>query len=234
MEYGEVFTPIRIVKFMLDQDGIYEAVNDLTKRFLEPSAGEGVFLVEILKRRLKIVKSKFNDTLNQYENYALLALSSIYGVELLEDNTQACVMNLYESFSEEYKKIAKSYDKSPKPSVLKSARVIISANIEQGNFLTRKKPDGTPLYFSEWKPLNIRSSTQTIIIIRTHYSLDDIYSNVIRPDGNHLCFEAATKGHQISIDEWLGIDGEQIEESKIFRFAECPIKSVYLEKLKEI
>ena len=51
-KHGEVFTPQRIVKMMLDQPGIKEACESLTATFLEPSAGEGAFLVEILTRKL--------------------------------------------------------------------------------------------------------------------------------------------------------------------------------------
>ena len=47
-DIGEVFTPQRIVDLMLDQPEITARVNDLKTTFLEPSAGEGVFLVEIL------------------------------------------------------------------------------------------------------------------------------------------------------------------------------------------
>ena len=48
---GEVFTPQKTVDFMLDQPEIKAKVNSLTATFLEPSAGEGAFLVEILKRK---------------------------------------------------------------------------------------------------------------------------------------------------------------------------------------
>ena len=47
---GEVFTPRRIVELMLDQPEITAKINDLSATFLEPSAGEGAFLVEILRR----------------------------------------------------------------------------------------------------------------------------------------------------------------------------------------
>lgn len=49
-DVGEVFTPKRTVEFMLDQPEITAKINDLPATFLEPSAGEGAFLVEILRR----------------------------------------------------------------------------------------------------------------------------------------------------------------------------------------
>ena len=54
-KHGEVFTPKRIVNKMLDIPEIKEACENLTTTFLEPSAGEGAFLVEILERKLKMV-----------------------------------------------------------------------------------------------------------------------------------------------------------------------------------
>ena len=50
-DYAEVFTNEREVKAMCDliPEDMY---SDLTKTFLEPACGEGVFLIEILKRKL--------------------------------------------------------------------------------------------------------------------------------------------------------------------------------------
>ena len=56
--HGEVFTPKRIVKLMLDQPGVREASETLDKTFLEPSAGEGAFLVELLKQKMAVALSK--------------------------------------------------------------------------------------------------------------------------------------------------------------------------------
>lgn len=53
-DHGEVFTPRRIVNLMLDQPEITTKINDLHATFLEPSAGEGAFLVELLKRKLQV------------------------------------------------------------------------------------------------------------------------------------------------------------------------------------
>ena len=57
-DIGEVFTPQKTVDFMLDQPEIKEKVNSLTATFLEPSAGEGAFLVEILRRKMEYAKSQ--------------------------------------------------------------------------------------------------------------------------------------------------------------------------------
>lgn len=92
-KYGEVFTPSNIVKDMLDllptkDDGRTLILNEKTKAeksyisstFLEPSCGDGNFLVEILNRKLKCVSE------SSFDHDVLLALSSIYGVDIQADN----------------------------------------------------------------------------------------------------------------------------------------------------
>ena len=84
---GEVFTPQKTVDFMLDQPEIKAKVNSLTATFLEPSAGEGAFLVEILKRKLLYAKTQANGK-KDLQNKFLQALSTLYGIELMEDNVE--------------------------------------------------------------------------------------------------------------------------------------------------
>lgn len=52
-ERGEVFTAEREVKAMCDLIPENEIWSDITKTFLEPSCGNGNFLVEIFGRKLK-------------------------------------------------------------------------------------------------------------------------------------------------------------------------------------
>src|SRR5690554_2365933 len=73
-KHGEVFTPKRIVNKMIDLPGIREACYNLTSTFLEPAAGEGIFLSEILNRKLKMVIKNYGENITKYENYSLLAL----------------------------------------------------------------------------------------------------------------------------------------------------------------
>lgn len=49
-KHGEVFTPLGWFRKMLNAEGVKEACENLTTTFLEPVAGEGNFLVAILKR----------------------------------------------------------------------------------------------------------------------------------------------------------------------------------------
>lgn len=149
-DLGEVFTPKKIVDLMLNQPEITAKINDLHATFLEPSAGEGAFLVELLKRKLNVAKAQ-SKNVKEMQNNFLLALSTLYGIELMEDNVEMLVMNMSNAFQQIYYHTFDLQDQDIK--VIKSANVIISANMAQGNALTRKTDTGEPIIFSEWKSL---------------------------------------------------------------------------------
>ena len=87
-DHGEVFTNEREVNAMLDL--VKHETERIDSRFLEPACGNGNFLAEVLKRKLKIVDERYNTNQSDWERYAVIAVSSIYGVEILEDNAQEC------------------------------------------------------------------------------------------------------------------------------------------------
>lgn len=74
---GEIFTPTLLVQQMLERLP-QELFTNPTKTFLDPSCGDGQFLGEVLIRKLENGIS--------FET----ALSTIYGVELMEDNVKLC------------------------------------------------------------------------------------------------------------------------------------------------
>lgn len=224
-KHGEVFTPKWMVKIMLDQPEVKKACNELETTFLEPAAGEGVFLVEILRRKLKMVSKKYNDTLKQYENYALLALTTIYGIELLEDNAQICTQNLFEVFSDMYTNQILYHSGKKSRKVTESAKVIISANIAQGNFLTQEASDGKDIVLSEWHPKYRKSS---IDVIRTEYTLTDILEKVTKTKG--LLYSKKEKPLQIS---FFDSPEDPEEVYKQYRYFFVPIVDVYKEETEE-
>lgn len=87
-DHGEVFTAEREVKAMCDL--VADECLRINSRFLEPACGDGNFLAEILTRKLSVVKSKYKKSAHDYERNAILALASIYGVDILSDNAAAC------------------------------------------------------------------------------------------------------------------------------------------------
>lgn len=105
-DHGEVFTNEREVKAMCDL--VKQETERIDSRFLEPACGEGAFLTEILRRKLAVVKNKYGKSPFDYERYAVLAITSIYGVDILEDNTEICRQKLFEIWNMEYTANAKS------------------------------------------------------------------------------------------------------------------------------
>ena len=150
-DHGEVYTAEREVKAMCDL--VSDECNRIDSRFLEPACGDGNFLAEILTRKLAAVKKKYKKSVIDYEKNALLAVSSIYGVDILADNVAACRERLFKMWRKEYKFVVKTaYSEDTE----KSIRFILSKNIVCGNALTLMCVDengidtDTPIIFSEW------------------------------------------------------------------------------------
>jgi len=90
-DHGEVFTHEREVNAMLDL--AKQETERIESRFLEPACGSGNFLVEVLRRKLEVVKTRYKKNQLDYERNAVIAISSIYGVDLLEDNIEEFGLN---------------------------------------------------------------------------------------------------------------------------------------------
>lgn len=104
-EHGEVFTAEREVKAMCDL--VKQETERIDSRFLEPACGTGNFLTEILARKLAVVKSEYGRSPLEYEKYSLLAVSSLYGVDIMADNVETCRERLYKQWDKQYKAVCK-------------------------------------------------------------------------------------------------------------------------------
>lgn len=144
-DHGEVFTNEREVNAMLDM--VKQETERIDSRFLEPACGNGNFLTEVLRRKLEVVKARYSKNLSEYEKYAFVAVGSIYGVELLQDNAQECRERLFNIVSKAYAKQAK---KTPNPRFLPAIEYVIGRNILCGDALSLKDSTGSPIIFSEW------------------------------------------------------------------------------------
>ncbi|MCB4716199.1 methylase [Limosilactobacillus fermentum] len=148
--HGEVFTPKWMVQKMLAEPAIQAKLQDLHATFLEPSAGEGAFLVEILHQKLNYVDQTASKT--NWPKQALWALMSIYGIELLQDNLikartamMEVVINHYQAVMQ--KKLTSSTD------FYKAVKFVIHTNIVQGNTLEYTNKEGQLIEFSHWWPV---------------------------------------------------------------------------------
>lgn len=144
-DHGEVFTAQREVNAMLDL--VKPETERIDSRFLEPACGEGAFLTEILRRKLAVVKSRYGKNPYDYERYAVVAVTSIYGVELLQDNVEACREKLFAIWDEEYTANMKS---EASDACREAVRFILRKNILCGDALTLLQADGSPIIFAEW------------------------------------------------------------------------------------
>ena len=105
-DHGEVFTAEREVNAMLDL--VKQETERIDSRFLEPACGTGNFLAEILRRKLNVVKSRYGKHRPDYERYGVIAITSIYGVDILPDNVLECRNRLFDIWNKEYIKYCKS------------------------------------------------------------------------------------------------------------------------------
>ncbi len=150
-EHGEVFTAEREVKAMCDL--VKQETERIDSRFLEPACGDGNFLAEVLSRKLAFVKKKYKKSAYDYERNSLLAVSSIYGVDILLDNVIACRERMFEIWDKEYKVVCK---KECNDDTREAAKFILNRNIVCGNALSLRCVDekgidtNEPIVFSEW------------------------------------------------------------------------------------
>ena len=150
-DHGEVLTGKREVNAMLDL--VKHETERIEARFLEPACGRGNFLTEILERKLHVVESRYKKSQLEYERNAVLAVSSIYGVDLLEDNVHECRKRLYDIFNEKYTSLFKG---GAKEQCRESVAYILERNIIWGDALTLKTggDNPKPIVFSEWSLVN--------------------------------------------------------------------------------
>lgn len=126
-KFAEVYTPNWVVKDMVALTNA--AVVSTT--ILEPACGNGNFLVEILRQKLNNSKN---------DNDALTSLSSLYGIDIQDDNVEECKQRLTETFLQYYPNIDSTV-----------IRDILDKNIVCGNFLTKRYyKDGKELDKTIW------------------------------------------------------------------------------------
>ena len=141
--FGEVFTPVKVVKKMCNLIPI-ETWQDITKTFLEPACGNGNFLVEILTRKLKYCKN---------DNDKIIALQSIYGIDILQDNIEASKKRLKKKLKNIIGVDALYIDE------------ILNKNIQVGDSLKGKDKNGDDLIFINWQKRQENGDFETFTLL---------------------------------------------------------------------
>ena len=91
-DFGEVFTKPETVRDMLDL--LPPDVFMPEKTFFEPCCGEGVFLLEILRRKFAKCRCRKDYT---------AAISSVYGMDIQADNVEICIRNIIALCEEQFR-----------------------------------------------------------------------------------------------------------------------------------
>lgn len=142
---GEVFTNEREVNAMLDL--VKQETERIDSRFLEPACGNGNFLIEIIRRKLEVVKSRYKQSQWEYEKNTLIAVMSIYGVDIMADNVLECQKRLFDYVYKEYKSLFKT---KINENFLQIVDFVLNKNILCGDALSMKTNRDIPIVFAEW------------------------------------------------------------------------------------
>jgi hypothetical protein len=184
-EHGEVFTNEREVNAMLDL--VKHETERIDSRFLEPACGNGNFLAEVLHKKLCVVDQRYSKSQVEWERYAIIAVSSIYGVDILEDNTIECQERLFDIFTKAYISL---FGTNCKTEMFKSIKYILKRNILWGDALYFINPiSKKPIVFSEWSMIN-----ETLIKRR-----DYVFKFLVEKTHQFSLFN--DEGHEAAIDE---------------------------------
>lgn len=199
-DHGEVFTAEREVKAMCDL--VKQETERIDSRFLEPACGDGNFLAEILTRKLAVVRKKYRKSFIDYEKNSLLAVSSLYGVDILADNVEACRERLYKIWAKQYKSVCKN---DCNEDVHKSIRFILERNIVCGNALTLKCVDNSgndttePIIFSEWAFITGMN------LQRSDYTFDELLNRDSTKSDTQLSLENCTQDDEgVFLEKHIG------------------------------
>lgn len=130
---------------MLAEPAIQAKLHDLDATFLEPSAGEGAFLTEIVDQRIDYVDRL---GMQDWKLHALQGLSTIYGIEFLDDNLMICRQNMVQVVEDHY---TPNFGLLLDMDFLTQAEAIIKSNVVQGNTLTHKTKNDDWITFKHWQ-----------------------------------------------------------------------------------
>jgi hypothetical protein len=186
--HGEVLTGKREVDAMLDL--VKQETERIDSRFLEPACGNGNFLVPILERKLAVVEKRYDKSQLDFERYAVLAVSSIYGIDILEDNIRQCQNRLYGVFDGNF--YSRLFKTRARNKCREAVRFILERNIVWGDALTLKTvgENPAPIVFSEW----------ALVSGSKFKRRDFAFHDLTRPDDVHELFLFETKKSFVKSD----------------------------------
>ena len=147
-DHGEVLTASREVNAMLDF--VKQETERIESRFLEPACGNGNFLAVTLERKLAIAEARYGRSQRDFECYAVLAVSSLYGIDILQDNVEQCRQRLYTVFDSEF--YSPLFKARADNRCRETVQFILERNVICGDALTLKTVGAMSgnIVFAEW------------------------------------------------------------------------------------
>jgi hypothetical protein len=150
--FGEVLTSKREVLDMLNL--VSTETLRLDSRFLEPACGDGNFLIEVLNYKLKTLEKKYSKNKYEFEKFSIQIFTSIYGIDILEDNIISARERLFNQYFDLYNKKFKS---TVDMKFLECIKYILQLNIVHADALSLKEVKNNKfIVFSEWSLVNDR------------------------------------------------------------------------------
>ena len=144
--FGEVLTSKREVLDMLNL--VNTETSRLDSRFLEPACGDGNFLTEVLNFKLDILEKNYSKNQYEFEKFSIQIFTSIYGIDILEDNIISARERLFNQFFDLYNKKFKS---NINQKLLDCIKYILKLNLVHADALSLKKVKNDKfIIFSEW------------------------------------------------------------------------------------
>ncbi len=169
----------------------------IESRFLEPACGNGNFLAEILERKLRVVESRYGKGQLDFERKAVVAVASIYGIDVLADNVTQCRDRLFVIFDRHYTTRFKS---SAKDECRDAVKYILERNIIHGDALSLKTVGkvAQPIIFSEWT-----APFDNSLIKRRDYIFSDLIDGGDSQPNLFLSEQYSDLGHRAFIPKEL-------------------------------
>ena len=144
--FGEVLTSKREVLDMLNL--VNTETSRLDSRFLEPACGDGNFLTEVLNFKLNILEKNYSKNQYEFEKFSIQIFTSIYGIDILEDNIISARERLFDQYFDLYNKKFKS---NINQKLLDCIKYILKLNLVHADALSLKKVKNDKfIIFSEW------------------------------------------------------------------------------------
>jgi hypothetical protein len=149
-DFGEVLTSKKEVLDMLNL--VNTEISRLDSRFLEPACGDGNFLAEILNFKLNILEKNYSKNQYEFEKFSIQIFTSIYGIDILEDNIILARERLFSQYFGLYNKKFKSNINNR---LLDCIKYILELNLVHADALSLKKVKNDEfIIFSEWSLVN--------------------------------------------------------------------------------